>query len=205
MKDSTTHTFVYAIVLGVVCASFLTGAGRFTAPYREANERAEKVSNILGVLGIEVAPNASADDLLALFDSKVQTREDTSITMYMYRGNDGSLQATAVPFSGPGVWGPMEGILSLEPDMRTIRGISFYKQEETPGLGGEIGTPQFQDQFKGKSIESDAGSPGIHVRLGASGQNEVDAITGATMTCDKVEDMLNAVIAKIVKERTNNE
>ncbi len=205
MRDSTAHTFVYAIVMGVVCSSLLTGAGRFTAPYREANERAEKVSNILGVLGVSVDPNATADDLLALFDSKVQTREGTSVTMYMYRGEDGSLQATAVAFSGPGVWGPMEGILSLAPDMRTIRGISFYKQEETPGLGGEIAAPQFQDQFKGKSIESEDGSPGIRVRLGASGQNEVDAITGATMTCDKVEDMLNDVIAKIVKERINNE
>lgn len=204
MKDSNVRTLIYAVVMGVVCASLLTGAGRFTAPYREANEKAEEVSNILGVLGIEVAPNASASDLLALFDSKVQTQEG-AVTMYQYRGDGGSLQATAVPFHGPGVWGPMEGILSLEPDMKTIRGISFYKQEETPGLGGEIGTPQFQDQFKGKSIEGADGSPGIRVRPGASGPNEVDAITGATMTCDKVEDMLNGVIAKVVKERTNNE
>ena len=204
MKDNI-HTLVYAVAVGVVCGLLLTGAGQFTAPYREANEKAEKVRNILGVLGVSADQGASADDLLALFDSKVQTREDTSVTMYMYRGDDDSLQAVAVPFFGPGLWGPMEGILSLGPDMKTIKRISFYKQEETPGLGGEIGASWFQDQFKGKSIEGIDGNPGIYVRTGASEQNEVDAITGATMTCDKVEAMLNDVIVKVVKERKNNE
>lgn len=204
MKGSI-HTFLYAAVMGTVFSLLLTGAGRFTAPYREANEKAEKVRNILRVLGVSVDPAASTDDLLTLFADKVKTRESGSLTMYMYRGDDGSLQAAAVPFSGPGLWGPIEGILSLESDMKTIRGISFYKHEETPGLGGEIGASWFQDQFKGKFIEDEDGSPGMRVRSGASGPNEVDAITGATMTCDKVEAMLNDVIALVVKERTNNE
>lgn len=204
MKDSI-HTFVYAAVMGTVFSLLLTGAGRFTAPYREANEKAEKVSNILRVLGISVDPAASADDLLTLFDEKVQAHESESLTIYMYRDDDNALQAAAVPFHGPGLWGAIEGILSLEPDMKTIREISFYKQEETPGLGGEIGSSWFQDQFKGKSIEDANGKAGMRVRNGASGPNEVDAITGATMTCDKVEAMLNDMIAKVVRERTNNE
>ncbi len=198
MKGSL-HTFVYAAIMGVVCALLLTGVGRFTAPYREANEKAEKVGNILGVLGVSVEQGASAGELLALFKDKVQMQEAGSLTMYMYRGDDDSLQAAAVPFFGPGLWGPVEGILSLNPDMRTIRGISFYKQEETPGLGGEIGSSWFQDQFQGKSIEGADGRLGMRVRVGASGPNEVDAITGATMTCDKVEAMLNSVIEKVVK------
>ena len=32
---------------------------------------------------------------------------------------------------------------------------------------------------------------------GADGPNEVDAVSGATMTSDKVEDMLNRVIAEV--------
>ena len=65
----------------------------------------------------------------------------------------------AVPFSGSGVWGPIEGVLALEPDMQTIRGVRFYKQEETPGLGGEIASDWFQAQFKGKTLVSAAGDP----------------------------------------------
>lgn len=204
MKDNT-HTFLYAAVMGTVFSLLLTGAQIFTAPYREANEEAEKVSNILRVLGVPVDPKASVTDLLTLFKGKVETQERESVTMYMYRGDDGALQAAAILFSGLGLWGPIHGILSLEADMKTIRGISFYKQEETPGLGGEIGASWFQDQFKGKSIEDENGIPGMRVRPGASGSNQVDAITGATMTCDKVEAMLNDVIANIVKQREDNE
>ena len=47
--------------------------------------------------------------------------------------------------------------------------------------------------------------PGIRiVRDGASEANEVDAITGATMTCEKVEAMLNATIRRIMKERSSH-
>jgi Na+-transporting NADH:ubiquinone oxidoreductase subunit NqrC len=38
----------------------------------------------------------------------------------------------------------------------------------------------------------------------ASVQNEVDGITGATMTCEKVEGMLNGLIERIVKEWSEN-
>ncbi|MHC4149368.1 MAG: FMN-binding protein [Planctomycetota bacterium] len=36
------------------------------------------------------------------------------------------------------------------------------------------------------------------------GRNEVDAITGATMTCNKVEEILNGVIKTIVEETDSN-
>ncbi len=204
MKDSI-HKFVYAAVMGIVCSMLLTSAGRFAAPYREANEKAERVSNILRVLGVQVSPDARAAELLELFEARVEVKESPSLTMYVSRDEDDTVQAVAVPFSGPGLWGPIDGILSLESDMKTIRGVSFYKHEETPGLGGEIASQWFQNQFKGKSIEASDGVPGMKVLPGASAANEVDAITGATMTCDKVEAMLNAVIVKIVKERANNE
>ena len=61
------------------------------------------------------------------------------------------------------------------------------------------------DKFKGKSIIGAGGEPGIHIRRdGAVGRNEVDGITGATMTCDKVQSMLNEVIGRIVKELSEN-
>jgi Na+-transporting NADH:ubiquinone oxidoreductase subunit C len=90
--------------------------------------------------------------------------------------------------------------------MKTIRGITFYEQEETPGLGGEIVTENFRKQFTGKVIEGENGHIGMIVkRDGNQAPNGVNAITGATMTCDKVQAMLNEVIEKIVKEKSNNE
>jgi Na+-transporting NADH:ubiquinone oxidoreductase subunit C len=108
----------------------------------------------------------------------------------------------AVPFAGDGLWGPIRGFLALEADRRTIRGIAFHEQEETPGLGGEIAGEAFRAQFRGKRIVAADGTPGIVIRRGKGAQavNEVDGITGATMTCEKVQAMLNRLIARIAKE-----
>ncbi len=128
--------------------------------------------------------------------------------MQIYSVGTGEKKVTAVAFAGPGLWGPIEGYLALDPDMRTIHGITFYKQEETPGLGGEIGAQWFQQQFVGKTIVGPDGKPGIELVGGgkASGDNEVDAISGATLTSDKVQAMLKDVMEKIVeaKEQSAN-
>jgi Na+-transporting NADH:ubiquinone oxidoreductase subunit C len=85
--------------------------------------------------------------------------------------------------------------------MRTIRGLTFYHHEETPGLGGEISADWFREQFVGKKIVDASGKGGIVIRMGGDlAGNEVDGITGATMTCDKVQEMLNNVITDIIGE-----
>jgi len=199
MKGSL-YTIVYAVVLGTVCAVFLTGAGQFTKKYRDANERADQVRNILRVLDVPFDAEAPARELLELFNRNVREIELDGLRVFQYV-DSGKVKGSAVAFEGQGLWGPVHGLLALEPDMKTIRGVSFYKQEETPGLGGEIASDWFQDQFKGKSIVDAAGKAGIRIRSGKHlGSNEVEAITGATMTSDKVEIMLNEVIRRIVEE-----
>ena len=112
-----------------------------------------------------------------------------------------------MPFSGPGLWGPIYGVLALEPDLRTIRGIRFFKQEETPGLGGEIGADWFQDQFVGKQIASEADVYGFAIVKPGTGEgvNVVDGITGATMTSDRVAVMIDSIAAVIGEEARNVE
>ena len=206
MKSSSLQTIIYATVLGVVCASMLTIAAEFTAPYQKANADAEEKRNVLVVLGVILSDSkASAEELVEVFKKNIviKKRGDLEISQYVPPG--GEIIAVAVPFSGPGLWGRIEGFLALEPDMKTIRGVTFHKQEETPGLGGEIVAPLFTDQFKGKSILDVDGTPGMAIKAGpTTGINEIDAITGASMTCDKVEAMLNEVIAKITAEVSND-
>ena len=205
MKGSL-YTILYATVLGIVCALLLTGMDLFTETYREDNEEAEEKRNILGVLGVPFEIRASSKELLGVFESNVRIEKPADLTWYVYAGGEaGDCEpAVAVPFAGQGLWGPIKGFMSLKPDRKTIRGVTFYEQEETPGLGGEIASDWFRNQFKGKSIEDEGGKPGIRIRRSGTGPNEVDAITGATMTCEKVEAMLNAVIARIVEERSEH-
>ena len=56
---SNLFTAVFAIVLGAVCALALTAVAEFVAPYREANELADRYRNILEIFDISIAENAS--------------------------------------------------------------------------------------------------------------------------------------------------
>lgn len=193
------YTIYFAALLGVICALLLTAAANFTASYREANSQAEKILNILTVLKVPLEPNLSSKELVEIFNTNIQ-KQPGDMTIYTYSPPDANDKAFAVEFSGQGLWGPIKGFLALESDMRTIRGLSFYQQEETPGLGGEITSGSFREQFVGKSIVNESDIPGIIINGGTKSKpNKVDAITGATMTCDKVQQMLNRTIETIVK------
>jgi RnfABCDGE-type electron transport complex D subunit len=188
----------FAILLG------MTVTDQFTYPYKQANASAERVSNILAILKVSVEADVDSTRLIKIFNTNVFEGEKDNLTIYSYRpAGQAEVEAFAFPFSGTGLWGPIKGFLALESDLKTIRGISFYEQKETPGLGGEIGSSDwFQSQFEGKSIVDQSGKPGITISKsrGKSGQSQIDGITGATMTCDKVENILNKVINTIVEE-----
>jgi len=201
VKDNI-YTFSYAGILGLACALLLTGVSQLTGEAQRLNREAEKNRNILGVLEVEVPEDANSRDLQALFNANVRQESRGNLALFQYIPAGGAnVAAVAVEFEGPGLWGPVKGFLSLEPDMKTIKGMTVYEQEETPGLGGDIGTPGFQEKFKGRSIMDSSGKPGIVIKQsGASAQNEIEGITGATMTCEKLQAMLNEVIEEIAKE-----
>ena len=198
------YTLCYATLLGTVCALMLTAMANFTQPYKDANEKVDEILNILTALGVPLEADVSPTQMGEIFKANVEEEIKGENTFYVYSpsGSEGKVEAVAVAFSGPGLWGIIKGFLALEPDRRTIKGITFHKHEETPGLGGEIETAWFRGQFVGKSIVDKSGKAGIVIRSGGGEKsNEVDGITGATMTCDKVQAMLNNVIKTIVEEQ----
>ena len=200
------RVILFAAILGIVCSLLLAGATQFFGPLREANEKAEEVRNYLSALEIPVADPNDAKALVDVFNENIREAEVGDLKIYEYvSGSSGNAQpiAYAVPFSGAGLWGPVLGVLALEADFETIRGVRFYKQEETPGLGGEIGADWFQNQFVGKKLASSSGAPGFSVSKPgtASDQNEVDGITGATMTSARVGGMIDQLAKKLSQER----
>ena len=48
--------------------------------------------------------------------------------------------------------GPIYGIISLNPDLKTVRRINILHQEETPGLGARIADNSYLSQFKNKEF-----------------------------------------------------
>jgi len=195
VKDSL-YTLIYSALLGTLCAVLLTATSAFCKPRQEANEKAEIIRNKLSVLGVTFDPKASAETLIQLYDSSVADTEYDGLDTFVYP-KEGTPKAIGVPIEGPGLWGPIHGFMSLDGDLSTIRAVSFYKQEETPGLGGEISTPGFQKQFEGKTID------GLHFVRGKKAQktNEIDAISGATLTCNKIQKMIDQLADRLKSVR----
>ena len=70
----------------------------------------------------------------------------------------------------------------------TVNGISFTELNETPGMGMNAGEPEFMDQFSGKQVSQFK----LIESSGASAQDEIDAISGATVTSRAVVNAVNA-------------
>lgn len=70
-----------------------------------------------------------------------------------------------------------------------ITGLGYIEIAETPGLGMNATEPKFKDQFKGKS-----GGPLVVTKGGASADNEIDALSGATITSSAVTNAVNAIL-----------
>ncbi|MBM4091462.1 MAG: FMN-binding protein [Planctomycetes bacterium] len=203
VRDSV-YTVCYTLAVGALCATLLTGAAQFTAPYREANQRADEMRNILAVLKVSVDPRTSAGELTRLFDSRVRHESIGSLAVYrrLSASADEGPELVAVKVEGPGLWGPIRGFVSLERDWNTIRSVTFHDHQETPGLGAEISGEAFLRQFQGKRLLDDTGTPGLRiVSSGAAGTWEVDGLSGATITCDRVEDILHDLAGQIREER----
>ncbi|HUX19719.1 MAG TPA: FMN-binding protein [Spirochaetia bacterium] len=206
--SNSARIILFSLLLGLICSALLAGVNFLTGPSRKSNEQAEEVRNILSALSVPVASDASQQQLVQIFGRDIKQKRVGELLLYEYApaSKGGKPEAYAVPFVGAGLWGPVSGVLALEPDMTTIRGVRFYKQEETPGLGGEISSDWFQKQFDGKRILSSEGKPGFSVLKpeAKAGPNAVDGITGATMTSNRVETMLTNVAQDIYKESPKN-
>ena len=69
----------------------------------------------------------------------------------------------------------------------TVNGISFLSISETAGLGMKADTEEFRGQFAQKQVEAFT-----YTKNGASEEDEIDAISGATITTSAVADAVNA-------------
>ena len=104
---------------------------------------------------------------------------------YVAKDADGNVVGYALNVTGKGFGGDVTMALGLSKD-GAITGISFTELNETAGLGMRADEPAFKDQFIGKSGELTL------VKGDASGDQEVSAITGASVTSGAVISAVNA-------------
>jgi len=114
---------------------------------------------------------------------------------YKKRDSSGALELLVLPIEGKGLWSTMYGFLALGPDLRTVRGLTYYQHGETPGLGGEVDNSRWRALWPGRQAFDAAGRPAIEVARGAAGPAatdpyRVDGLSGATITSRGVTAML---------------
>ena len=109
--------------------------------------------------------------------------------IFVGRSEDGELIGFAIPASGGGFQDTIRLIYGYDPGRRVIIGMEVLDSRETPGLGDKIlFDPDFLANFEALEI-----SPGIEaVKKGEKdAANQVDCITGATISSEAVVQILN--------------
>lgn len=138
-------------------------------------------------LGVDIPPDQDLANL---------GRRSRFAPVYMVLTEDGKLDRLILPVRGTGMWSMIYGYIALESDLNTIASVTFYEQNETPGLGDQIMRPEWQALWKGRHIYDEVGDPRFAVNHGkvepgsSTWLYEVDALTGATVTADAVTAMI---------------
>ncbi len=180
----------------VVVVVLLSGLTLGLKSRQEMNLAADRASQILRAAGYEELQGREA---VACFD-KVAVRMDGEPERYSIRCADGT-DGMVVRVDGKGLWGPIWGYVVLAADSATVKGVAFAHKSETPGLGANITEEKFRSQFVGKKLYDTEGNftsvrvlkPGREPQVAAA--NRVDAITGATLTSNGVDAMLQQLPA----------
>jgi Na+-transporting NADH:ubiquinone oxidoreductase subunit C len=170
--------------------------------HRNEDLKLQKI--ILKVLAIPVSEKISDQDVVALFLKRVKTTEAGGKTVYIGKEEEGeAIKGFAFPIGGAGFWGPISGVVAVNPDASEIIGIAFYRHSETPGLGGRVTEDWFTSQFVGIPVYAIEDNKKIFsLKPAGTGEapNELDAITGATGTSRGVEAFVNQELDHFLRE-----
>jgi len=209
----------FAAIVCFVCSVMVSAAAIGLRDRQQANLELDIQKNILKSVGLYEA-GATREQVVQTFQEHmtglvlstegetVEGREPTDVNpeeepgllpLYQCRV-DGVVTSYTFPIIGKGLWSTLYGYLALEADLNTVKGITFYKHGETPGLGGEIEKDWFQQNFVGKKILSESGDfESVAVVKGKAAEkysdpakleHYVDGISGATITSKGVTEMV---------------
>lgn len=130
-----------------------------------------------------------ASDAGSVLESAGIKAEDVTIEEVMTAMKDGKAAGYVMTVTDhEGYGGDIKLAMGIQTD-GTVNGISFLSISETAGLGMKAKEAAFYEQFAGKKVEQF-----VYTKSGASAENEIDALTGATITTNAVTNAVNAGI-----------
>jgi len=176
------HMLVTLTLIGVISGAVLSELHSWAAPKIEANRKAETERAIFVV-------QSEATDYKKI--------ENVDFELYeVFDGNNNSL-GFALPYEGNGFQGNIRLIVGVNKTLSNLLGLEVLEQVETPGLGTKVTEKPFTGQFINLKL-----SPQIDWVKGVepSNPNEIQAITGATISSKAVVKIINEGVAKLKNE-----
>jgi Na+-transporting NADH:ubiquinone oxidoreductase subunit C len=149
--------------------------------------------------GFDMYKAAKQDDYSVKVEgSNVGFKQRSSVAnVYIVKDETGQVSRIILPVYGSGLWDLMFGLLALVADGNTVRELVYYQHKETPGLGGEVQNPSWKAKWNGKKLFNQ-GEVAIRVKKGDNSSNQyaVDALSGATLTSNGVQNTLTYWVGK---------
>lgn len=213
---SNRYIFIFSTIMVVVVAALLSLAATLLQPAQEKNLEIEKKKSMLESIGVP----ATRENTVALYAKYIKESfvlnskgepvegvdafkivvkneqkkplEEQYLPVFRATPDDGE-KVIILPVEGKGLWGPIFGYVSLRSDLNTVYGVTFDHKAETPGLGAEINTTEFESMFLGKKLFDNEKFISVQVHKGGASPADlhgVDAISGGTITSKGLEKML---------------
>lgn len=192
--NSNAYTIIYASVLVIIVAFLLAFVASALKPTQDKNVALDTKKQVLASLNIRdcADPEAEWTNVLGDQDEKAE----------ILKANVNGEEKLVIKVNGAGLWGPIWGWVSIDKDGETVYGTFFNHEGETAGLGARIKEQWFQDGFQGKKIFNENGEVVLGVFKAGKAPNDittdnyVDAVTGATLTSNGVNDMIKQSLAE---------
>ena|SRR3712207_1546676 len=169
------------LAFSAIAAGLLAGTNQMTAPkIAILNEKASNEARMA------VLPEAKE---FKLIDAGKYKAAGAETVREVFEGTDGSGTAGYTIKAAPsGYGGEVEITVGISKDGK-IKGVSIGNNSETPGLGAKSADPAFNGQYKEKDAK-----PIEVIKAGTPSENQIKAISGATITSKAVTGGVNDAI-----------
>jgi len=191
------------LAMTVIFGAVLAGVQVAWGPIIEANKRNEALRQVPELIGeVDIADPATGETIRVRALEQLTEEVTDGETVIAYRAYwQRRYEQTGLPTgpkvqvgwvikgSGGGYADTIELLIGLDTKAQRITGLYVLKQNETPGLGNKISQPKWRGQFAGKSTARP-----LRVVKGAPGADEIQAVSGATISSRSVADIVNKAV-----------
>jgi len=172
----------FVLILGIICLVMGSGVAMIYAHFKDTLAARDEAQR--SALRLQVLPGGQG----YAAPEPVPGAAD----VFVVKRDDGTPAAYAAEGAAQGYSSTVRVMVGMAADEHlTLRKVVVLSQQETPGLGAKIEKPDtFSKQFIGKSATSPIG-----VAKGKPAGNQVQAITGATVSSEAVASIMNKAMA----------